>query len=261
VHGIAVAVGNTTPAPPAAGLRSTNVPPLLVILAAVQGAATAAFLPRPAHRLAVGYAERPRHTCAACLRPFVPGIPGWVRAGAACPCSGGYARIVLTGAAVSALLGAAIGPSPLLPGLLLAVAPAQLLAVIDLRCLRLPDPLVLLLALTGGVPLAVLRPERILPALLAGGAVLTAYLVIALVPGGGLGLGDVKLAGVLGLLLGLAGWPAVLAGVLAPHLINGPIALFLLVTGRAGRRRPLPFGPALLVGALIGLAGSGITGA
>jgi len=160
---------------------------------------------------------------------------------------------VLTGAAVSALLAAAVGPSPLLPGYLLAAVTGLLLAIIDLRCLRLPDPLVGALAITAGVPAAVLQPERIGRAVLAAGAVLTAYLVVAVLPRGGLGLGDVKLAAVLGLILGFAGWPAVLAGVLAPHLINGPIALFLLVTGRAGRRRPLPFGPALLVGALLAL--------
>jgi leader peptidase (prepilin peptidase)/N-methyltransferase len=46
----------------------------------------------------------------------------------------------------------------------------------------------------------------------------------------------------------------VVIGVLMPHLINGPVALFLLVTGRAGRQRPIAFGPALLAGALVGLA-------
>jgi leader peptidase (prepilin peptidase) / N-methyltransferase len=60
----------------------------------------------------------------------------------------------------------------------------------------------------------------------------------------------VKLAAVLGLILGFAGWPAVIVGVVTPHLINGPIAVVLLVT-RPGRA--LPFGPALLAGALIGL--------
>jgi leader peptidase (prepilin peptidase)/N-methyltransferase len=84
-------------------------------------------------------------------------------------------------------------------------------------------------------------------------AVLAAYGILASLPGGGLGLGDVKLAAVLGLILGFAGWPAVIAGVVMPHLINGPIALFLLVTRKADRKRPLPFGPALLAGALLAL--------
>jgi len=224
-----------------------------VIFAAVFGAAAAGFLPRVAHRLAVGHAESPRAVCAACARPFPPGPAGWVRAGPACPCAGGWVAAVLTGAGVSALLAEAVGPSPLLPGYLLATVTGLLLAIIDLRCLRLPDRLVGALAVTAGVPAAVLQPERIGRALLAAATVLVAYLVVALLPRGGLGLGDVKLAAVLGLILGFAGWPAVVAGVLAAHLINGPIAVFLLVTGRAGRQRALPFGPALLAGALLAL--------
>jgi leader peptidase (prepilin peptidase) / N-methyltransferase len=220
-----------------------------VILSGGFGAATAAFLPRLAHRLAVGHAaDEPRSGCAVCSRPFLAGIPGWVRVGAACPCSGGSAWTVTTGAAVATILAVVIGPSPLLPILLTAAVPGVLLAMIDLRCLRLPDRLVATLGITAGVPLAVLRPERILPALLAAAAVLIAYGIMALL--GGLGLGDVKLAAVLALVLGFAGWPAVIAGVLAPHLINGPVALFFLVTGR---RKVLPFGPALLAGALLGL--------
>ncbi|MFF5295144.1 prepilin peptidase [Paractinoplanes globisporus] len=222
--------------------------PLLVILAAAFGAASSAFLPRLAHRFAVGHADQPRAGCAICQRPFVPGFPGWVRAGAACSCSGGFGWTVATGATVAGLLAVVIGPSPLLPAYLLASVPAVLLAMIDLRCLRLPDRLVGAVAASAGLPLALLRPDRIVPALVAAVTVLTAYAIGVLL--GGLGLGDLKLAAVLALILGFAGWPAVLVGVLAPHLIGGPIAMFLLVTGR---RRVLPFGPALLVGALIGL--------
>jgi leader peptidase (prepilin peptidase)/N-methyltransferase len=155
---------------------------------------------------------------------------------------------MLSGATVAAVLAVVIGPTPLLPGFLLAAVPGVLLALIDLRCLRLPDRLVAALGIAAGVPVAVLRPERIGASLVAAVAVLIAYASMALL--GGLGLGDVKLAAVLALILGFAGWPAVIVGVLAPHLINGPVALFVLATGR---KRVLPFGPALLAGALIGL--------
>jgi leader peptidase (prepilin peptidase)/N-methyltransferase len=224
-----------------------------VILAAAFGAATAAFLPRLAHRLAVGRADDPRRRCANCARPFSPGAPGWVRVGAACPCSGGSARVVLTGAAVAAVLAGATGPTPALPVYLLAAVPGLLLALIDLRCLRLPDPLVAALAVVAGVPLALLRPERIGTALVAAGLVLVAYGIVAVLPRRGLGLGDVKLAAVLALILGFASWPAVFVGLAAPHLINGPIALFLLVSRRVSADRALPFGPALLLGALLGV--------
>jgi leader peptidase (prepilin peptidase) / N-methyltransferase len=224
-----------------------------VLFAAVFGAATAGFLPRPAHRLAVGSGAPPRSACAACSRPFPAGLSGWVRVGAACACSANSVLTPLTGATIATVLAVRFGVSPRLPVLLLAAVPALLLALVDLRCLRLPNPLVAALAITAGFPLAVLAPERAGTALLASVTVLAAYGILASLPGGGLGLGDVKLAAVLSLILGFAGWPAVIAGVVTPHLINGPIALFLLITRRAGRRRPLPFGPALLAGALLAL--------
>jgi leader peptidase (prepilin peptidase) / N-methyltransferase len=251
--GIAAAVGNATLATLARRLVSSSVSPLLVIFAAAFGAAAASFLPRPADRLAVAFGAPPRAACAVCARPFPAGPAGWVRAGAACPCRPGAVPTTLAGATIAAVLAARLGPSPQLPVLLAAAVPGLLLALIDRRCLRLPDCLVAALAITAGVPLAVLDPERLGPALVAAVAVLTAYGILACLPGGGLGLGDVKLAAVLGLILGFAGWPAVIGGVVTPHLINGPIALFLLVTRRAGGRRALPFGPALLAGALIAL--------
>jgi leader peptidase (prepilin peptidase)/N-methyltransferase len=224
-----------------------------VIFAAVFGGTAAAFLPLPAHRLAVGFGAPSRSACAACARPFPAGPAGWVRAGAACPCHRRFAPTTLAGAAVAAVLAVRLGPSPRLPALLLAALPALLLALIDLRCRRLPDRLVAVLAVTGGLPLAALAPAKAGTAVLAAVVVCTAYGILACLPGGGLGLGDVKLAAALALILGFAGWPAVLAGVLTPHLLNGPIAVFLLVTRRAGGKSPLPFGPALLAGALIGL--------
>jgi len=162
------------------------------------------------------------------------------------------------GALVTGLLGATIGPAPLLLVLLPAATLGILLAAIDLRCLRLPDALVALLAAVTVLPLtlgALLagEPARLgraaLAALLSGAI----YLIIALLPGAGLGLGDVKLATVLGFTLGFVGWPALAVGLLTPHLINGPVALTLLLTRRAKRRTALPLGPALLAGALVGL--------
>jgi leader peptidase (prepilin peptidase) / N-methyltransferase len=224
-----------------------------MIFAAAFGAATAGFLPRPAHRLAAGFGASPRSACAICSRPFLPGLAGWVRVGAACACTRAGVRTPLVGAAVATLLAVGLGSSPRLPVFLLAAVPGLLLALIDLRCLRLPDRLVATLAITAVVPLTVLAPERLGAALVAGVAVLTAYGILACLPQGGLGLGDVKLAAVLALILGFAGWPAVIAGVVTAHLINGPIALFLLLTGRADGQRALPFGPALLAGALLAL--------
>jgi leader peptidase (prepilin peptidase) / N-methyltransferase len=249
-------VGNSTLSTRLGPLPSIAVPSLLVIAAAVFGAAAAAFLPRPAYRLAVPFGSPPRSACAICALPFPPGPTGFVRVGAACPCSPATWRtvvpVLLGTAAAAGILATTLDADPLLPLLLLATILGSLLAMIDIRCLRLPDPLVATLAAVLIVPLTVsgAPPRAFLAAALAG----LAYLLLALLPGGGLGLGDVKLATVLTFLLGYLGWPAVLIGVLAPHLINGPTALFLLAGRRLQRRTALPFGPALLVGALAAVA-------
>jgi leader peptidase (prepilin peptidase)/N-methyltransferase len=167
-------------------------------------------------------------------------------------------RTIAAGTVPAGLLGATIGPTPLLPVLLPAVVLGVLLAAIDLRCLRLPDPLVGALAVLTVPPLVALAgPGQLLRAVLAAGLSGTAYAVLAILPRGGLGFGDVKLAAVLGFVLGFLGWPALAAGLLLPHLINGPIALFLLIRGKVERRTAVPLGPALLIGALLGVAAAG----
>ena len=227
----------------------------LVILATTFGAAAGAFVPRVALRLAVPFGAPSRSACAICARPFSSGLDGWVRAGSPCPCTRGPWWTVLGSAAAAGLLGATVGPVPLLAVLLPAVVLGALLIEIDLRCLRLPDAVVGALAVLVAAPLIALgEPGRLCRALLAALLVGVAYLIVAILPGGGLGLGDVKLAAVLGFVLGYVGWPAVAFGLLAPHLINGPTALFLLVTRRATRGTAVPFGPALLAGALAAVA-------
>jgi leader peptidase (prepilin peptidase)/N-methyltransferase len=81
------------------------------------------------------------------------------------------------------------------------------------------------------------------------------YLVLALVSpgGGGLGYGDVKLAGLLGLLLGWLGWGSVILSVVAAFVIGGVIALILLLSGRASRSTHIAFGPSMILGAWVAL--------
>ncbi len=225
---------------------------------AVSGAVVGAGLPRVAYRLSVPWGAPPRGGCIRCGAPFSPGTSGWVRAGRVCPCPHSPAPAPWTTAAATGLSAAVLGPVAGWPGVVFAVVAAALgvlLAVIDLACLRLPDPLVGALALLVAVPaVAAGDPRSLGRAVLAAVAVGAAYLLVWALPGGGLGFGDVKLAAVLGFALGLIGWPAVLVGVVAPHLINGPVAVVLLLRGRARRRSALPLGPALLAGALIAVA-------
>jgi leader peptidase (prepilin peptidase)/N-methyltransferase len=122
------------------------------------------------------------------------------------------------------------------------------LAAIDLRCLRLPDALVLPALVTIAALAAAVGEVRAL----AAAAVLVATLtVVALLPRSQLGFGDIKISGVLGIGLGLLGWRTLVVGMMAAFALGGIAALALLATGRATRTTPLPFGPWLLLGAAL----------
>jgi leader peptidase (prepilin peptidase)/N-methyltransferase len=212
----------------------------------------AAFVPRLAHRLAVPFGAPPRSTCADCQAA----LPAWVRVGAPCPCQRPPVWTVTAGALATGIPAATIGPAPLLIVLLLAAPLGLLLAAVDLRCLRLPDPLVALLAAVTVLPLglaAVATGDLGRPALaaLTGGAW---YLAGHLLPNSPVGAGDVKLALVLCFVLGFLGWPALVTGLLSAHVIGGVIALGLMITRKVDRRTPIPMGPLLLVGTVLGLS-------
>ncbi|NEM91203.1 prepilin peptidase [Galbitalea soli] len=132
------------------------------------------------------------------------------------------------------------------------------LALIDLETHRLPNAIVLPAYAVGAVLLgAAALVGGHWDALLRGGAGVVAlaalYFVLALVSRGGMGLGDVKLAGVLGLYLGWSGWGSLLVGAFAAFILGGVFGMALIVSRRAGRRSGIPFGPWMLAGAWIGI--------
>lgn len=86
--------------------------------------------------------------------------------------------------------------------------------------------------------------------ILAGGAVLWLfYFVLRLVYPPGMGFGDVKLAGVLGMYLGYLGWPHIFAGTFAAFLLGGLWSIGLLASRRGTLKSAIPFGPFMLGGA------------
>jgi leader peptidase (prepilin peptidase)/N-methyltransferase len=139
----------------------------------------------------------------------------------------------------------------------LALGCAVLVAV-DLAAHRLPDVVTgptaaalligLAVAAAGADPAAWSDLGR---AVLAGLALGAGFLVLALISPQALGLGDVKLAALLGVFLGWFGWSAVLLGVVATFVLGGLVALLLLATRRASRTTALAFGPALVLGAAV----------
>jgi leader peptidase (prepilin peptidase)/N-methyltransferase len=168
----------------------------------------------------------------------------------------------LAGALSAAAVCLRFGWSAQLPAWLWFVAVGLLLAVVDLRTMLLPNR-VLLPGVAGGLVLlaAAGAADGSWPALgratLAGGAAFAVLLALALVAPTGMGMGDVKLAGLLGLYLGWLGWPVVLTGLFLGFLLQAVLGVALLVARRAGRRTELPFGPALLAGALLAALLSG----
>jgi len=132
------------------------------------------------------------------------------------------------------------------------------LALIDLDTRTLPNRIVLPtyavgIVLFGAWTLVTGDVGVLARALLGLGILWAIYLALALVYPGGMGFGDVKLAGVLGLFLGFLGWGELAVGAFAAFLLGGLFAIGLLVTRRAHRKSGIPFGPWMLAGAWVGI--------
>ena len=131
------------------------------------------------------------------------------------------------------------------------------LAMIDLDTHTLPNKILLPVYPVGGVLLTAAalvagEPGRLLSALIGAAALFGLYLALALISPGGMGLGDVKLAGVLGLYLGWLGWAPLIVGAFGAFLLGGLFGIGLLVSRKAGRRSSIPFGPWMLLAAWLG---------
>lgn len=82
------------------------------------------------------------------------------------------------------------------------------------------------------------------------------YAIIAIAHPGGMGFGDVKLAGLLGLFLGWLGWSDLIVGTFAGFLLGGIFAITLIVARLANRRSGIPFGPWMLAGSWLAIFAS-----
>jgi len=137
------------------------------------------------------------------------------------------------------------------------------LAWIDIATLRLPDVLTAP-AYAGTVALLLAAAAAsgqwpaLLRALLGGLALAGAYLSLALISRGAVGLGDVKLAASLGTLMAWYGWPQLLAGVFAGFLLGAVYAAGLLAWRRATSHRRIAFGPFMVVGAFLAVLAAAV---
>ncbi|MGC9440322.1 prepilin peptidase [Streptomyces sp. WG5] len=237
---------------------------LVVLVAALWGLVAGALLPRAAYRFSVPAGEAWRERC-----PREHPVPGWLGRARCGRCPAGQAPYGSRGAAlatvtalVCAALAAATGTRPEVAVWLLLAPAGVLLAAVDLRVRRLPDPLTLPLA---GAALVLLGLTALVPehagewttALLGALALGGGYGVLFLINPAGMGFGDVKLALTAGAVLGWYGWPALMLGTFAGFLLGALYGGALVVARRAGRKTAIPFGPFLIAGAFLGvLAGA-----
>jgi leader peptidase (prepilin peptidase) / N-methyltransferase len=124
-------------------------------------------------------------------------------------------------------------------------------AFIDLDHRIIPNRILLPGGIVGAALVAAIAPddllEHLIAAVAAGGFLLLAVIAYP----AGMGMGDVKLAAVMGLYLGRSVGPAMLAGLLAGTLVG--VGIMARKGMRAGRKTAVPFGPFLALGGVVGL--------
>ncbi|MFE6256228.1 prepilin peptidase [Agromyces sp. NPDC057865] len=172
----------------------------------------------------------------------------------------------VAGAVVTAVTYGALawrfGLSWILPALLVFAAASTVLALVDLAEKRLPNAVIFpTLGVVGVllVPPTWAAGEWMALVWAAAGAagMFAVYFVIALISPSAMGMGDVKLALVIGLLLGWFGLSAWVVGLLAAFVVGGIIAIVALLLRRVTLRGSIPFGPSMLAGALIAMLYTG----
>jgi leader peptidase (prepilin peptidase) / N-methyltransferase len=155
-----------------------------------------------------------------------------------------------------ALMAWYFGASATLPAFCYLAVMGVLLGAIDARHKLLPNRLVLpflvgALVLLGLAAVVSGTWLQLLGGLLGGAVLFALYLAMALIKPGGIGLGDVKLATVVGLYAGYLGLNAWLLVLLGAFLLNAVAILVLMLARVLNRNSDIPFGPAMIAATLL----------
>ena len=232
-----------------------------ITLAAVTGLCLGSFLNVVAYRLPAGMSVlTPPSACPGCgvaIRPYdnVP-VLSWLMLGGHCrSCETSISpRYPLTEALTGALFAAVViahGASGSVWLDLIFVAALVAITRIDLEHRIIPDRILAPLAAAALALTAIFEPqqlpERLIAATAAGGVL---FLVVLAYPKG-MGMGDMKLLAVMGLVLGRSVAPALLVALVAGTLV-GVVIMAKRGVGE-GRRTAIPFGPFLALGGVVGL--------
>ena len=131
-------------------------------------------------------------------------------------------------------------------------------SVVDIREYRIPNRLVAVGVVGLLLVLAVASVveggwQPLLFGLTGGAAFFAVYLLLAVISPRGMGMGDVKLAAVVGLMLGPLGLAASFVGFYAAFVAGALFGLVRILVQRGGLRSKLPFAPFMTVGAALGL--------
>jgi leader peptidase (prepilin peptidase)/N-methyltransferase len=231
------------------------------VIAAVLGAVFGSFLNVVAYRLPRGESlSRPRSRCPACrttirARDNIP-VVSWLALGGRCRACRRtiplrYPLVEAVTALLCALVVVVRGADPeVVLGVVLVLLLVPI-TLIDLEHHIIPNVLSGIGAVGAIVLLVAFNSDSLVEHLIAAAAAGGFFLLAAIVYPAGMGMGDVKLAAVMGLFLGRAVAPAIFAALIAGTLIGG---LIIARHGMAeGRKKGIPFGPWLAFGSLVGL--------
>jgi leader peptidase (prepilin peptidase)/N-methyltransferase len=232
-----------------------------IVFMAVLGLVTGSFLSVVAHRVPLGESiVAPRSRCPSCGTQIAAydNVPLFSFLALRGRCRHCEARVPITYPLLEA------GLAAVFVGLLLAfegdgieialgAALAATLATItltDLEHRRIPNVVLIVSALIGLALLVLGDRDALADHLIAAAAAFAALFLVALAYPRGMGMGDVKLAGVMGLYLGKAVAPALLIG----FAVGALYGLALIARhGAAARKQAVPFGPFLALGGIVAL--------
>jgi leader peptidase (prepilin peptidase)/N-methyltransferase len=235
--------------------------PIGAVLASILGAVVGSFLNVVAHRVPRGESvSKPRSRCPSCGTQIraLDNIPvlSWLLLrgrcrGCSAPISARYPLVEAGTAALCALVVLVLGATAdAVIGIVLVLLLVPV-TLIDLDTRRIPNVLTAIGAVAAVALVATLRTGELQEHLIAGAAAGMFLLIAVLAYPSGMGMGDVKLAAVLGLFLGRDVAPAMLVALLTGTLVGGVIMARLGV--EKGRKTAVPFGPFLAFGGVVGL--------
>jgi leader peptidase (prepilin peptidase)/N-methyltransferase len=237
----------------------------LVLLCGLVGLMIGSFLNVVIWRVPRGESVvRPPSACPSCGHEIRPrdNIPvlGWLLLRGRCrdcghPISARYLLVELACGVLFVVMALRFEAHAVLVAYLYLAAVGLALAMIDFDTKRLPDALTLpsypVAAVLLGVAAVVDHEgDAALRALIGAVAMGALYFVLVLIYPAGMGLGDVKLAPVLGAYLGWISYGALAVGAFLGFLYGGLVGVLAMAVGKAGRKSKLPFGPFMLLGVL-----------